>query len=174
MQRYLQDSLSVDFAKDPLGDIEQDKDSIFDQKTTPQSAFNPLANIDPYITSFVCLLVPRFEEHLLVGDLSDQIPHWMIDVCISFGWKLKFIDIRPGYLHWIMAVSISTYPTKFMKIIRREISSKIFEDFPRFKQKNVSKDFWAPWYFVGIGEVPYSQRVIQTYIKQIRIEQGLQ
>jgi REP element-mobilizing transposase RayT len=129
--------------------------------------------IDLYETSYVCLLVPRFEEHLIIGDLSDQLNIWMKDICISFGWRLKFLDGSPDYLHWIMSVSISSFPAQFMKIVRRETSKKIFADFPRYKQKNMSNEFWAPWYFVGIGEVPYSQSNIQLFINQIRIEQGL-
>ena len=138
-----------------------------------QADLESLTQTDPYVTSYVCLLAPRFEEHLLVGDLSDQLHGWMNDICISFGWRLKFLDINPKYLHWIMAVSITEFPTRFMKTVRRESSKRIFEDFPRFSQKNMSNEFWAPWYFVGIGEVPYSQDSIQNFIRQIRIEQGL-
>ena len=137
-----------------------------------QADLESLAQIDPYVTSYVCLLAPRFEEHLLVGDLSNQLHSWMNDICISFGWKLKFLNINPKYLHWIMAVSITDFPTRFMKTVRRESSKKIFEDFPRFSQKNMSNEFWAPWYFVGVGELPYSQDSIQNFIRQIRIEQG--
>jgi len=130
-------------------------------------------NIEPYVTSFVCLLAPRFEEHLIIGDLSNQLDIWMRDICISFGWQLKFIDIKPEYLHWIITVSITTYPTQFINVIRRETSKLIFDDFPRFKQRNLSNEFWAPWYFVGVGDVPYSKNTIQSFIQQIRIEQGL-
>jgi len=138
-----------------------------------QADLESLAQIDPYVTSYVCLLTPRFEEHLLVGDLSDQLHAWMIDICVSFGWRLKFLDVNPKYLHWIMAVSITDFPTRFMKTVRRESSNKIFENFPRFSQKNMSNEFWAPWYFVGVGELPYSRNSIQNFIRQIRIEQGL-
>ena len=141
-----------------------------DNKTDSSS----LLQADLYVTPYVCLLAPRFEEHLLTGDLADQLHVWMKDICISFGWKLKFIDINPNYLHWIIVVSITEYPIHFIKIIRKESSKRIFDDFPKFKQKNMSPEFWAPWFFVGVGEAPYSHNTIQTYLKQIRIEQGLQ
>jgi len=127
----------------------------------------------PYVTSFVCLLVPRFEEHTLVGDLSDNLHPWMKDICISFGWNLKFVEISPDYLHWIMTVKITSSPVEFMNIVRRTTSQKIFDEFPRFSERNVSKKFWAPYYYVGIGEVPYSKSSIQSFIDQIRTEQGL-
>ena len=144
-----------------------------DEQEDIQSDLESLKQTDPYVTSYVCLLAPRFEEHLLTGDLSDQLYGWMKDICISFGWQLKFIDIKPKYLHWIMAVSITTYPTQFMKIVCQESSKRIFDDFPRFEKKNMSNEFWAPWYFVGVGQAPYSQDSIQSFIRQIRKEQGL-
>lgn len=131
-------------------------------------------NMDPYVTSFVCLLVPRFEEHLLVGDVTDLLYSWMKDICISFGWQLKFIDVNPRYLHWIMTVSITSVPTQFMKIVRLRTSKMIFDEFPRFKKRNMSNEFWAPWYFVGVGDVSYSKDTIRSFINQIRSEQGLQ
>lgn len=131
-------------------------------------------NGDPYTTTYVCLLAPKFEEHLIKGDLSEQVFSLMKDISISFGWQLKLIDIKPQYLHWVMTVRITTYPAHFIKVIRRETSRAIFENFPRIKDKNLSNDFWAPWYFVSVGETPFPQSAIQTFLKQIRVQQGLQ
>ena len=150
-------------------ELDSDNDQHEDTKADP--GFQ--TQINPYVTSYVCLLAPRFEEHLLVGDLADQLHSWMNDICISFGWRLKFLDINPKYLHWIMAVSITEFPTRFIKTVRRESSKRIFEDFPKFGQRNMSNEFWAPWYFVGVGELPYSQEAIHNCMRQIRIEQGL-
>lgn len=144
-----------------------------DEQEVIQSNLDLLEQTSPYVTSYVCLLAPRFEEHLLTGDLSEELHLWMKDICISFGWQLKFIDVKPNYLHWIMSVSISSYPTQFMKIVCQESSQRIFDDFPRFEKKNMSREFWAPWYFVGVGHAPYSQNSINSFIKQIRMEQGL-
>ena len=132
-----------------------------------------LRHVDPYVTTYICLLVPRFEEHLIVGDLSDQLYYWMKDICISFGWHLQFIDIKPEYVHWIISVSINMSPTRFMKIIRSESSSKILDEFPRIRIKNMSKDFWAPYHFVSVGQVPLHQSTIQQTLKEIRMHQGL-
>lgn len=131
-------------------------------------------NSDPFVISFVCLLVPRFEKHTLIGDLSDILHIWMKDICISYGWNLKFISISPNYLHWIMTVKMNSSPTEFMGIVRETTSKKIFDNFPRFLEQNMSKKFWAPYYFVGVGNVPYSKSSIQTFIEQIRMEQGLE
>ena len=142
------------------------------EEFTPNTA-GLFEDIEHYLTSFVCLLVPRFEEHALIGDLSDNLQTWMKEVCISFGWNLKFIEIAPNYLHWIMTVQINSSPVEFMNIVRRTTSKKIFDEFPRFLDMNMSKKFWASYYFVGVGEVPYSRSAIKSFIEQIRMQQGL-
>lgn len=147
-------------------------DSNLDVYGNTELGNDQLKKIGPYVTSYVSLLTPRFVEHLLIGDLCDQLYIWIKDICISFGWQLKYLDIKPEYLHWVMAVSINTYPAQFIKIVRRETSIKILDDFPRIKKKNTSNDFWAPWYFVSVGQAPYTRDVIHSLLKQIREQQG--
>jgi len=156
----------------------ENKDPYLDDCRTDDEEFLPnsigLYEVaEPYETSFVCLLIPRFDEHQLIGDLVDTLYTCMKDTCISFGWNLKFIEISPNYLHWIMTVKIDSSPVEFMDIVRRITSKKIFDEFPRFSKKNTSERFWAPNYYVGVANLPYSIVAIQSFITQIRMEQGL-
>lgn len=154
---------------------EQNQDnSDFDEQEVAQASFGSLKETSPYVTSYVSLVVPRFKEHFLMGDLSDKLYIWMKDICISFSWQLQFIDIRPNYLHWIMAVSITAYPTQFMTTFYRVSSQKILTEFPRLSHKNMSNEFWAPAYVVNVGQAPYLQDAIKSFIQQIRTQQGIQ
>ena len=123
--------------------------------------------------SFVCLLIPRFSDHYLVGDITESIVEWMKQICISYSWRLDAISVRPGYLQWVMRVPLSANPAHFMKLIRRHSSEKIFEDFPRFKQKNLSGEFWAPGNFVVAGTQLQTAENINALILQTRRNQGL-
>lgn len=153
-----------------------DEDYETDAETLQQEGLGEIVQIhsqNSYSLSYACVLVPRFNEHYLMGDIVDYLTEWMLDICISYGWQLKHISIEPAYLHWVMAVNITSYPTKFMKLIRKHTSEKILENFPRFRAKNVSSDFWAPWYYVGTGELPFSHKVIMGFLAQVRKQQGL-
>ena len=114
-------------------------DHIIDQKEFLSNQTELFENSGFFETTFVCLLVPRFEEHILIGDLSERLHTWMRDICISYGWNLKFIEISPNYLHWVMTVPINTPPPEFMKIVQNTTSEKIFDEFPRFSTQNTSK-----------------------------------
>ncbi len=123
--------------------------------------------------AYSCLLIPRFSDHYLTGDVTRDLETWMKEVCISYGWRLDAITIRPGYIQWGMTVPLTANPAQFMKFIRQQTSQKIFEDYPRFSRKNVSPDFWAPGFSVMPGNRPQSAEDINSFILQIRRQQGI-
>jgi CheY-like chemotaxis protein/REP element-mobilizing transposase RayT len=125
-----------------------------------------------YNLDYACLLVPRFPQHHLIGDLSDCLPEWMRDTCIAFAWRLEYISVRPEYLLWNVNVPPATSPAYLMRIVRQRISVKIFDDFPRFIKENPSGDFWAPGYLIMGGSQPAPVQVIKEFIAQTRHRQG--
>lgn len=126
-----------------------------------------------YNLDYACLLMPRFPQHFLTGDLSDHISEWVPHICVAFGWRLEYISIRPEYLQWIVNVSPSTSPAYVMRILRQHTSDKLFSEFPRFKKENPSGDFWAPGYLIMGGSQPPPAQLIRDYINQTRQRQGL-
>jgi REP element-mobilizing transposase RayT len=123
--------------------------------------------------SFVCLLIPRFSDHYLIGDITESLVEWMKQICISYGWRLDAIAIRPGYMQWVIRVSLTANPAHFMKLVRRHTSEKIFDDFPRFKQKNLSGEFWAPGNLVISGTQLQPLENVNALILQTRRQQGI-
>jgi REP element-mobilizing transposase RayT len=123
--------------------------------------------------SFACVLIPRFADHYLAGDIVDCLKGWMKQACISYGWRLDALAIRPGYIQWVMRVPMNSNPAQCMRLVRRYTSEQIFEDFPRFKQMNISGEFWAPGNFVLPGNQLQSPEQINEFILQTRRYQGI-
>ncbi len=126
-----------------------------------------------YNLDYACLLIPRFIEHHLTGDLSERLGEWVQQSCIAFGWRLEYISVRPDYLQWIVNVPPVTAPSYLMRIMRQQTSEKIFAEFPRFSKENPSGDFWAPGYLIMGGGQPPPITLIKEYIAQIRQRQGI-
>lgn len=127
----------------------------------------------PLDITYNCLLIPRFPDHHLSGDITADLPDWVRHICLSFGWRLDAIVIRPGYMHWIMTVPPTTNPAQFIRLTRQHTSRRIFEEYPRFKQKNMSSDFWAPGFFVAAGNQLQPQETISNFILVTRRQQGI-
>jgi REP element-mobilizing transposase RayT len=127
----------------------------------------------PYDLSYACLLIPRFSSHYLIGDVAEYLRLWMQQICVSFGWRLDNLTIRPDYIQWIISVPPATPPSRCIRTVRENTSQKIFDDFPQFKNENLSKDFWAPGYFVLLGNQPHPTEMINEYIFLTRQQQGI-
>jgi REP element-mobilizing transposase RayT/DNA-binding response OmpR family regulator len=146
------------------------------QRARPQEARKiVLEPVSPalYNLSYACLLIPRFDRHYLTGDLADRVTNWMQDVCIAYGWRLEHISVRPEYLQWTSNVPPTVAPGFIMRIVRQQISARIFSDFPRFAKENPSGDFWAPGYLIMGGPQPHPSKLIKDFIQQTRQRQGI-
>ncbi len=125
-----------------------------------------------YHLAYACLLVPRMASHYLTGDMADKISEWLPIICVAFGWRLEYLAVRPEYLQWVANVPPATSPGYLMRVMRQQISDKIFASFPRLKRDNPSGDFWAPGYLIMGGTQPHPPQLVKDYIKQIRQRQG--
>jgi REP element-mobilizing transposase RayT len=126
-----------------------------------------------YNLDYACLLVPRFPQHHMTGDLLDRLGEWVLEICIAFGWRLEYISVRPEYLQWIVNVPPATAPGYVMRMLRQHTSEKIFAEFPRFKKENLSGEFWAPGYLIMGGSQPPPAQLIKDFITQTRQQQGI-
>lgn len=125
-----------------------------------------------YNLTYACLLVPRFSNHYLTGDMSDRLSEWLPQICIAFGWRLEYLAVRPEYVQWVLNVPPATSPGYLMRIIRQQTSEKIFTEFSKLKKENPSGDFWAPGYLIMGGTQPHPPQLVKDYIKQTRTRQG--
>lgn len=125
-----------------------------------------------YSLNYACLLIPRFVQHHLTGDLADKLSTWLPHICVAYGWRLEYLAVRPDYLQWIVNVPPPTPPSYVMRVVRQQTSAKIFEDFPRLKKENPSGDFWAPGYLIMGGSQPHPPQLVKDFITQIRQRQG--
>jgi REP element-mobilizing transposase RayT len=122
--------------------------------------------------SFACVLVPRLPQHHLVGEMADQIPELMRQVCLAFGWRLEHIAVRPDYLQWLVSVPPSTSASYLMRILRFQLSDRLFEKFPSLAKDNPSGDYWAPGYLIMSSQQLPPPHVVTDFVANTRRYQG--
>jgi REP element-mobilizing transposase RayT len=134
--------------------------------------FEPISQ-QPYIISYVCVMIPRFPSHVLAGDVVDRLFEWMEQIAISYSWKLEWLDIQNGHMQWLLSVPVAVPPGHFLRIIRHHTSARIFAEFPRYKKENLSNDFWAPGQMIMVGKRPHPQQKIDDFTRLTRLQQGI-
>jgi DNA-binding NarL/FixJ family response regulator/REP element-mobilizing transposase RayT len=153
---------------DPLGDTRPHVVSTL-------SNLNQLEPVSPALSllNYTCVLLPRFPQHYLTGELADKLAQWVQQLSLAFGWRLEGISLRPEYLQWTVQVAPSVSPGNLVRIIRQRTSLHIFNVFEHYKQQNPSGDFWATGYLIVSGPQPPSAQLLRDYISQTRKRQGI-
>ena len=126
-----------------------------------------------YNLNYACVLLPRFPQHHLTGDLLERLGFWMQQICIAFNWRLEYISVRPDYMQWIVNVPPASAPAHLMRTVRQHLSTRIFREFPRFKEENPSGDFWTSADLILGGSQPAPAQLIKDFITQTRQQQGI-
>ncbi len=151
--------------------IDRDEDAMA-SPSFPAKPEPPLASL--HNLTYANVLVPRLPHHHLVGDLADNLATWVRQLSLAFGWRLEHLALRPDYLHWIAVVPPDDSPGMMVHHLRMETSRRIFIDFPRFERENPSGEFWASDYLIVNGRDPFSRKMVQEFISNVRSRQGAQ
>ena len=121
--------------------------------------------------AYTCVLLPRLPSHELVGTLAERLTEWLPKICLAYSWRLNGLSIHPEYLQWTVQVAPAISPGNVVRLIRQQVSRKIYADFPQLEVDNPSGDFWAAGYLIISGFQPPSQQLVQDYIRQTRQRQ---
>ncbi len=124
--------------------------------------------------TYAGVLIPRFPQHYLAGDLAARLGRWLPDLCIAFGWRLEGMAVRPAYLHWLVRLPPETSPAALIAVFREKTSRSIFEEFPQLSKENPSEDFWAPGYLLVSGSYAIPAQLLRDFITRTRLFQGFQ
>jgi len=122
---------------------------------------------------YACVLIPRFPQHTLTGDLARDLSRWMPQIAIAFGWRLDHLVIRPTYMQWLVQVPPETSSAEVLRIVQQHTSKRIFAAYPRLAETNPSGHFWAPGYLLLSQNQPIPDETIHAFIAATRRQQGL-
>lgn len=136
------------------------------------TAFDPASPAVSLIT-YTGLLIPRFEDHFMTGELGILLGQWVPELCVAFGWRLDGIAVRPEHFQWTVRVMPSVSPGNMVRILRQQTSMRIFSALPLLKAQNPSGDFWAPGYLIVSGSQAPPPELLRDYIEQTRRRQGI-
>jgi REP element-mobilizing transposase RayT/CheY-like chemotaxis protein len=157
---------------------EPDEDEGEDTRPNVISSLTNIQQLEPVspaysLLNYTCVLIPRLPQHHLTGALGEKVGHWVQQLCLSYGWRLEGIAVRPEYLQWMVQVGPSVPPAHLVKGIRQHTSQYIFENFGNYRRENPSGDFWATGYLIVGGPQPPSPKLLRDYIKETRSRQGI-
>jgi REP element-mobilizing transposase RayT len=156
--------------RDSPGGEGENKLSTDDLRSVPSVILSPPV---VYVIHYACVLLPRLPGHRLTGDLLLKLREWMQSLSIALGWRLEYLLVEPGYLHWIIGATPQTSADEVIEKVRVRSTEMIFSEFPSISQGNLCDDFWAPGFLVVTGSNPLPAELVNEYIEQTRLRQGI-
>jgi REP element-mobilizing transposase RayT len=127
---------------------------------------------DLFSISYSCLLTPRFETHPMRGGLAEALHRKMEQICTSYGWELRFVEVQADCLHWVVMVPPTETVADHIQRVRQMTSVCVFEEYPEYARENLSQDFWAPGYSLLTGSLWHTPAQIQAYARNRRERYG--
>jgi hypothetical protein len=105
-------------------------------------------------------LVPK-DGLYLRGEIAYHLRRWLPALCLSYGWQLNSLTVRPNCLGWTLVDFPESLIQKMLKIVRLSTSEQLLESFPDLKTKILDGDFWIPGYLVDTNNQCFSAMVKQ-------------
>jgi len=121
---------------------------------------------------FTCVLVPLLPEYQMEGDLAVHLRSWALSFSELSGWKSIDLQIAPEVLQWTLDAPAAASPGSLVRTIRRQSSQEILSRFPNINC-GAEGDFWAPGFLIVRGAAPPAPPMIQDFIRQTRLRQGM-
>jgi len=124
-----------------------------------------------YHLPFSALLLPRFPDHRLEGELAEHVRQWVHRLCVAWGWRALRITVLPDRMLLTISLSPEVAPATAVFHIARDLSARILGAHPDLAKDLPSKRFWARRYLLTAGE-HLGQEQVQSFIESTRQEQG--
>lgn len=135
--------------------------------TTPYDQ-EELARLAATVFDTTFYLVPRLNNHYLLGELAQNLRAWMPTLCEMYGWALDRLSIRPDYLRWTLLDFPECLTRKMLDVVRRWTSARILRVFPALQVSTVDQDFWAPGHLVDTQNRDFPTQVLIAHVSRDR------
>lgn len=140
-----------------------------DQSLTPYEEPADLAALAATVFDTTFYLVPRSDQHYLLGELAQSLRDWLPVLSEMYGWELNNLAIRPDYLRWTLLDFPECLTQQVLGVVRRWTSSRIFNDFPAMHAEPKEQDFWAPGYLVDTQQRDFPTQLLIAYVSRNRV-----
>lgn len=146
-------------------------EQTFSEDTHPASCIEDDISLAETVMDTTFYLVPRLNDHYLLGELALQLREWFPGLCEIYGWELASLSVRPDYLQWTLLDFPECLMRDMLAVVRHWTSERIFKAFPVLQAGNPTQDFWSPGYLVDTQNREFPTQVLITHVSRNRLKQ---
>jgi putative transposase len=108
--------------------------------------------------------VTKYRYKLLTGDVGQRVRDLVKQTCEAFEIRIIKGVVSKDHVHILVSTPPEMAPSEIMRRIKGRTARKLFEEFPRLKQKYWGRHFWARGYFCAtVGEM--TEEMVKEYLE---------
>jgi REP element-mobilizing transposase RayT len=116
------------------------------------------------------LLLPRYSEHELTGELAERLRSWTTRLCLAWDWVAERIEVLPDRLEITLILPPDESPAHAVQELRDGLSERVLRSFPELALDLPSRRFWSSSYLLRAGPAPPSGE-IEAFVRETRLAQ---
>jgi putative transposase len=108
--------------------------------------------------------VTKYRYKVLKGDVAERVRELVRQTCEAFEIRILSGVVSSDHVHILVSAPPTMAPSEIMRRIKGRGASKLFEEFPKLKQRYWGRHFWARGYFCAtVGQV--TEEMIKSYLE---------
>jgi putative transposase len=118
-----------------------------------------------YCLNYHFVWVPKYRRDVLTGYVAERAKEIFCEIAERYEFKVEAVNIGGDHVHIFLSAPPRYSPARIVNIMKSISAKKLFEEFPRVKEKLWGGKFWARGYYVGSSGEDVTDAVIKRYIK---------
>jgi putative transposase len=108
--------------------------------------------------------VTKYRYKVLTGDVALRVRELVRQTCEAFEIQILSGVVSEDDVHAFVSAPPTLAPSEIARCLKGRAASKLFEEFPRLKQRYWGRHFWARGYFCATAN-QVTDEMIQMYLE---------
>ena len=112
--------------------------------------------------------IPKYRKMVLDDEIAQELERLIYGIGERYGFRIEDLAIAPDHVHLFLSAPPRYSPSKIMGKMKGITADKLFQRFPRIKEKLWGGHLWSRGYYVGTSGDKVTNDLIKRYIQYQR------
>ena len=119
-----------------------------------------------YEAKYHLVWCPKYRKRVLVGEVRERVKQLFHIIAEQYDFEIDRCEVAEDHIHILLSFPPRYSIAKVVGIIKGISSSKVFEAYPKLKEKLWGGHLWEQGYFVRTVGEQVTDGVIKRYIEK--------
>ncbi len=119
-----------------------------------------------YEAQYHLVWCPKYRKRILIGDVAKRVKALFEEIAEHFDFEIDRCEVSEDHVHILLSFPPRYSVSRVVGILKSISGSRIFQEFPKVKEKLWGGHFWEQGYFFRTVGQHVTDDVIRKYIEQ--------